>query len=314
MSQRRNNYTVEQIAELAHVFGGRTRKNYPGAALPVQTGVIAAVSGKTAVPYVIHTIDMHSDQILKWMIEHQATMQAFATRGHIQKLSEHWLLTHQAQPNDLFIAVHHAKTSRLLGVACCTVRPQTIFVELVSSITRGIGSVLMRHIEREAVRRGKSYIELVTVTNKPAVRFYAKHGFKRGPPLGTEENNSRALKAYRQTAKFTTDFLYAPEHIFMTKYKPDALQKVATKFFHNENKFREYFSSPKDFLHFLTKMHDKSSSAVNVAVRKRLFLNHNELKSHLPKIHKNIRDVNPLKRKRIQTKNNGVVAQKRQKM
>ena len=306
MSKRRNNFTNEQVAELAHAFGGRTRKNYPGAALPVQTGVIAAVPGKTAVPYpyVIHTIDMHSDQILKWMIEHQATIQAFATRGHIQTLIEDWLLAHQAQSNDLFIAVHHAKTSRLLGAACCTARPQTIYVELLSSIRRGIGSVLIRHIQREAVRRGKSYIELVTVTNKPAVRFYAKHGFKRGPPLGTAENNSRALKAYRQTAKFATH----------TQHKPDALVKVATKLFRNKNKFREYFYYPEDFRAFLTKMHDKSSSAVNVAVRKRLFLNHNELKSHLPKIHKNIRYINPLKRKRSQTKNNGVVAQKRQKM
>lgn len=78
---------------------------------------------------------------------------------------------------------------QIVGIAVHMIRKNSIFIDVLcassSSKFKGVGTALLKHVEREAKRHQKSHLELTSVLANNTLEFYKKRGFTRGPRPGS---------------------------------------------------------------------------------------------------------------------------------
>ena len=97
-----------------------------------------------------------------------------------------------------------SRSGPVVGVATGEIRGATCFLErLVVDPSRrgeGIGSHLLRHVEKLAAERGSAAVRLLTLDGGPAERFYVEHGYSR----------SGVLRAWREERDFVVLVRWLP--------------------------------------------------------------------------------------------------------
>lgn len=87
----------------------------------------------------------------------------------------------------------------VVGIAICDLRPSSVHVEILCSIKKGVGSQLMKRVERVAEDMGWMGVNLLSTES--AVNFYKKLGYRRGPLIQNESLRKEAVKEYQRHAR-----------------------------------------------------------------------------------------------------------------
>jgi len=102
-------------------------------------------------------------------------------------------------PITLVLREHYKKRA---GFALCHIDwgSNSLFVDVLCAREKGagIGSMLIDAIHQVAFMHGLKYVQLVTVPDPDTIKFYKKHGFKRGPPGATIGDRVRARALYKR--------------------------------------------------------------------------------------------------------------------
>lgn len=179
-------------------------------------------------------------------------------------------------PTSTKFMVYATVAGELCGLAGCVVRPESIYIDFMCSIKKGMGTMMLERIQREGVRLGKRGVELVSVPD--AVRFYTRQGFKRGP-LPHTRTNTDEKKRFRIVQRFDPlkknglmNALVKSRQEFQGKYDGPTLAK--------------YFPNVLQYYDFIRDLQRRN---LRRAFRRKIFINEDELQHALPKFFKYIK-------------------------
>ena len=194
----------------------------------------------------------------------------------------------------IMFILRNVATKKRAGFALCTVRSNSIYVDILCAKEKGIGGgqSLIRAIENEARQLGLRYIELVSLRFGPTISFYKKMGFKRGPPGRRSINESRSRGVYKEIGRLMEVYTFTgkskskmtPQYGYVSDSNRALRKRVVKKI----RKIGPYLARPDyTVVNELTGDHPVVYDLQywNDAI---YYMNKNESSQHLPKYHKNV--------------------------